>query len=45
MITSATRGLADILSIESAPTDATVLDYVLRPVISIIFTGRCDHFD
>ena len=45
MITSATRGLGDILSIESAPADPAVLDAVLRPVISIVFTGRCGHFD
>lgn len=43
MITAAARGLADILSIESAPTDPDTIEAVLRPVIAIVFTGRCRH--
>lgn len=45
MITSAARGLADALSIEPQRVESDVLDTVLRPVISIVFTGRCRYFD
>lgn len=43
MILATTRGLADALSIERARPDS--VDEVLRPVIALVFTGRCLHYD
>ncbi|MFC4374208.1 TetR/AcrR family transcriptional regulator [Nocardia halotolerans] len=45
MITATARGLADTVSIESAPADPEAIEAVLRPVIDSVFTGRCRHFD
>ncbi|WP_280235865.1 TetR/AcrR family transcriptional regulator [Nocardia cyriacigeorgica] len=45
MITAATRGLADALSIESRVDAGQLIDAVLLPVISIVFTGRCRRFE
>ncbi len=45
MITATACGLADALSIEPEPIEPDVPEAVLRPVISIVFTGRCRHFD
>lgn len=46
MILSATRGLADALSMRPGPAlDAAAVDAVLKPVVSVVFTGRCRHYD
>ncbi|APE37006.1 hypothetical protein BOX37_27215 [Nocardia mangyaensis] len=46
MISATTRGLADSLSVEKDLAGSSdLVDAVLRPVIAIVFTGRCRHFD
>lgn len=45
MITATTRGLADTLSIEAPVDTDELIDAVLQPVISIVFTGRCRRFE
>lgn len=46
MILAAARGFADALALEPTRSqDRDSIDAVLRPVISIVFTGRCHHYD
>ncbi|WP_255508405.1 TetR/AcrR family transcriptional regulator [Nocardia sp. CS682] len=46
MILSTARGFADTLSMDTTLAHSSdAIKHVLHPVITIVFTGRCDHYD
>lgn len=44
MILCAARGFADSLAMNPSLGDPGSIDAILRPVISLVFTGHCSHY-